>query len=199
MAIATVACPKCKKTFRSSDEVKGKRIRCPHCGVGFAVKEFAKSEARQDKPAASPAGEDDAANPYDVKTVAIVARCPNCANEMESETAVICLFCGYNTQTRTLGQTQRVIQTTGGDKFKWLMPGIACAVGILVLVALQNYYILGIGPKFRAEEDWMIAIFFSEPLFLWLTLILAAAIWLAGRFAYKRLILEPTPPEEQIE
>jgi DNA-directed RNA polymerase subunit RPC12/RpoP len=202
MAIATVACPKCKQTFRSKDEVKNKRIRCPSCGVGFVVKEFVAGDPPPDKtkPKSQPAADDEEdANPYDVKTVTIAARCPNCANEMESEAAIICLYCGYNTQTRTLGQTTRLVQQTGGDRVKWLMPGIGCFLLLLALVLFQNYYTLSLGASFRTEEGWLWGMLCSEPLYLWLTLISAAVLWIVGRFVFKRLILEPTPPENVAE
>jgi DNA-directed RNA polymerase subunit RPC12/RpoP len=198
MAIATIACPKCKQTFRGKDEVLNKRVRCPSCGVGFVVKEFVPGDppAAKAKPESQPAEkDDDDANPYSVKTATIAARCPNCANEMESEAAIICLYCGYNTQTRSLGQTKRVIQQTGGDRVKWLMPGIGFFLLLLVLVLFQNYYTLSLGASFRGEEGFLWSALCSEPLYLWLTLISAAAMWFVGRFVFNRLILEPTPPE----
>jgi DNA-directed RNA polymerase subunit RPC12/RpoP len=208
MAIATIACPKCNKTFRGNEEVKNKRIRCPACGVGFVVKEFVAGGAApaKAKPKSEPAPEekeeenpDDDANPYGVGTVSIAARCPNCANEMESEAAIICLYCGYNTQTRTLGQTTRTVQQTGSDRIKWLMPGIGCFFGLLLLVLFQNYYTLNLAASFRTEDGWLWSMLSSEPLFLWLTLISAAVLWIIGRFVFKRLILEPKPPESIAE
>jgi DNA-directed RNA polymerase subunit RPC12/RpoP len=204
MAIATIACPKCKKTFRGNEEVKNKRIRCPSCGDAFVVKEFVAGEPppAKAKPMTPPAANDDDkedANPYDVKTVTVASRCPNCANEMQSEAAIICLYCGYNTQTRTLGQTTRVIQQTGGDRVKWLMPGIGFFFLLLALVLFQNYYTLSLGASFRVEEGWFWGMLCSEPIYLWLTLISAAVLWFVGRFVFKRLILEPTPPENVAE
>src|SRR5262249_12001216 len=38
------------------------------------------------------------ANPYGVTTLDLTPRCPHCANEMVSEEAIICVYCGYNTQ-----------------------------------------------------------------------------------------------------
>jgi len=202
MAVATVACPKCEKTFRGSDEVKGKRIRCPLCGEAFVVKGFVNNseaaKAKPEAPAKAAAEDDDDANPYGVTNIKIAARCPNCANEMESETAVICLYCGYNTQTRTLGKTKRLVHQTGGDKAKWLMPGIGALIGLLVLILLQNLYIFVLGGSMRGEDSFL-TMFFSEPVYLWLTLICAGVLWVVGRFVFKRLILEPTPPENVVE
>jgi DNA-directed RNA polymerase subunit RPC12/RpoP len=202
MAVASVACPKCKKTFRTSDEVKDKRVRCPLCSAAFVVKKFASQEeppAKAENKANPSADDDDAANPYGVKDAAVVARCPNCANEMESETAVICLYCGYNTQTRSLGKTQRVARQTGGDRFQWLMPGVLSLLGLLALVFLQCLLVLGLGAKYRNEDWWVANLFFNEPAYLWITLIVAGVMWGVGRFVFKRLILEPTPPEQVLE
>jgi DNA-directed RNA polymerase subunit RPC12/RpoP len=200
MAIVTVACPKCQKTFRSKEDVKGKRIRCPSCSLAFVVEKFAGEDEPQpakSKPAPPPSQEEDEdANPYGVQSSKIVPRCPNCANEMENETAIICLYCGYNTQTRTLGKTRRVVQLTGSDKFMWLLPGIGCVLALMVLVLLHNYYILNLGASFRADDWWLYGLLFSEPAYLWLTLFAAGGIWFVGRIAFKRLILEPTPPED---
>jgi len=205
MANATLACPKCKKTFRSSDDVKDTRIRCPLCAFEFVVREFAGDDKppiakvkAKPKPKSAEEDEDDV-NPYDVNVIAIVPRCPNCANQMESEAAVICLYCGYNTQTRTLGKTKRVFRQSGADKAKWLMPGILCLGLIFGLMLLQNYYILGLGGQFRGEDGWLWKLLFSEPVYLWLTLMVAGVAWVVGRFVFKRLILEPTPPEEVAE
>jgi DNA-directed RNA polymerase subunit RPC12/RpoP len=195
MAIATVACPKCKKTFRGKDEIKNKRIKCPLCAFAFVVDKFEGEKEPPKEPAAAAADDDDdGKNPYGVTTIALVPRCPNCANEMESEAAIICLYCGYNTQTRTLGITKSVVAQTGGDKAKWLTPGIGAALLILTLILFQNFYVFGIGGWFRGEDAWWTLVF-TEPIYLWLTLIIAGVSWVIGRFAFKRLLLEPTPPE----
>ena len=43
-------------------------------------------------------------------------RCPHCTKELEPG-AIICLWCGYNTQTRVLGQTTKTVEKTGGEHF----------------------------------------------------------------------------------
>jgi DNA-directed RNA polymerase subunit RPC12/RpoP len=208
--IVNIDCPKCRQTFRSSDEVKDTRIKCPLCGVAFVVKKFA-SDDETPKVHEEPEGpnnptqqtkpevEEEDANPYGVKTVTLAARCPNCANEMVNATAIVCVYCGYNTQTRSLGKTKRVVQQTGVDTFKWLMPGFLCVAGVFVLVLLQVVYVVYLGPSYRIEEGVLWGLLFNEPVYLWLTMILVGVIWGIGRFAFKRLILEPTPPENVID
>jgi DNA-directed RNA polymerase subunit M/transcription elongation factor TFIIS len=202
MAAANVACPKCSDVFRASEDVLGKRIRCPACGFAFTVEKFTDAMAVA-KPTAKPKpkkdDDDDAdANPFGVKTLDLAPRCPNCANEMESEDAVICLFCGYNTQTRRIGKTKKVRHITGGDRAKWLLPGIACLLGIVVLIITQAAYVLLFGDAMRGKDYWLWNMLCSEPSYLWMTMITCGIIWGMGRFAFKRLILEPTPPEDEI-
>ncbi len=117
---------------------------------------------------------------------------------MEDEHAVVCLFCGYNTQTRTLGTTKKVASQTGGDKFKWQLPGVICLVLLFVLVLLQNLFILWLGRDARGKDGFINNNLYSEPIFLWATMITAGILWAMGRFVLKRLVLEPTPPEEEI-
>jgi hypothetical protein len=200
MASVKVACPKCKKTIKTAEEAKGKRIRCPSCKEVFVVKEFVGQEEPPPEPKvdADPNEADDG-TAYGVRTVTLKSRCPNCANEMQSDTAVICLYCGYNTQTRTLGQTKRVVDQTGGDRSKWLLPGVICFIAAFGLVLFQSVYVLGFAAKYRGEDWWLWNFLFSEPLFLWCTLLIAGGMWFLGRFAFRRLILEPTPPEDIIE
>src|SRR5947207_737731 len=98
-APASISCPSCAKKFKGRPELAGKKIKCPGCGSPFIVPQQA--EAPQPKPAAVAAANarapDDEANPYGITTIDLSARCPNCANKMESEDAIICLHCGYNT------------------------------------------------------------------------------------------------------
>jgi DNA-directed RNA polymerase subunit RPC12/RpoP len=198
MAIATVACPKCKQTFRSTDDVKGTRIRCPLCGVAFVVEKFVGEgpPVGEEKKANSWDEEDDP-NPLGMTTVELKARCPNCANEMQNADAIICVYCGYNTQSRKLGKTEHTVHQTGADKFQWLLPGIGCLVAVFVLIFLQNIYILKFGVESRGSDSWVNMIY-TEPVYLWVTMIGAGIIWTLGRFAFKRLVVEPTPPEQSV-
>ena len=53
------------------------------------------------------------ANPYGVTALDTAPRCPDCANEMESEDAIICLHCGYNSRTRVKIEARAVDDVTG--------------------------------------------------------------------------------------
>jgi hypothetical protein len=219
MATATISCPQCKKSFKGRDDLWGKRVKCPGCGHGFVCQPPASIDDADAAAAALLMNEaatgsapdppkqpdfdpmfDQDANPYGVHTMQLKARCPNCANEMASEDAVICLFCGYNTQTRRVGETKKVVQTTAIDYGTWITPGILCAGGIL-LIAL-NMIINDIWSQYvwrNDPEKWYKAAAASEPNLLLWTMGWLATIWRMGLFAFKRLIVEPTPPEAEMD
>jgi DNA-directed RNA polymerase subunit RPC12/RpoP len=212
MATSKIVCPQCQKTFKGKDDLEGKRIRCPGCGASFVVPTAGTEEdvaaalmmagdaaaALQKKP---PVDDDDVAdaNPYGVTTIPLGARCPNCANPMESEDAVICLYCGYNVQTRKVGQTKKVLATTGGDWAARVTPGIACVVGILLLALNQIIWIFWLDVQARGTDSFIWNIGTSEAWRWWMTCVILGMIWGMGQFAFKRLIVEPTPAEIELD
>jgi predicted Zn finger-like uncharacterized protein len=133
--------------------------------------------------------DEDNPNPYSTTTPDLRARCPSCANPLESEDAVICLYCGYNTQTRAVGGTKKVIETTTQDRFSWLLPGLLSFGGAVVLVILSLFYCVTL-PDMLGDS-----FFVHESLRMWVVISALGCIWPLGHFALKRLILSPTPPE----
>src|SRR5437588_12293152 len=102
-----ITCPECDKKFKTKADVRGKRIKCPFCAELFLVPSADDEpntaiERREGGPAAvgAAAEADENDNPYGVTELDLAPRCPNCAEEMESHDAVVCLHCGYNTLTR---------------------------------------------------------------------------------------------------
>jgi hypothetical protein len=216
---AIVSCPECDKKFKARDDVKGKKMRCPACAAVFIVEELkidegsrppvpkpaAKAPAAAPAPAATAApppapapgpvfdDNEETDNPYGVGHLDIRPRCPNCANEMENEDANICLFCGYNTLTRAMGVTKKVVAHTHTDRFAHLMPGIAAAVGMLVIILGNVAFVIGLPAATPGSAFW--SWFTNEAAKLWTTLMDLLFIWWLGQFAYKRLLLEPTPEE----
>ncbi len=148
----TIACPECEKKITAPAAAVGKKIRCKGCEHVFVVKAPAGLKAAAKAPTGKPAagkaveakkkpapdakaakpkpaaddGEDDS-KPYGVTSVDTAPRCPECASEMESEEAIICLVCGYNTRTRIRVETKAVEDVTGMMVFLWLLPGILSA------------------------------------------------------------------------
>lgn len=148
------------------------------------------------KPPAAQAGggdDDDEKNPYGITELDLAPRCPNCASEMESEEAVVCLYCGYNTLTREWGKTEKVIAHTGGEHFLYLLPGILCAVFILLQITGMLYYCLVL-PYDARESFWSFAD--HESMRVWTTIGGLFDIWPLGYFAFNRLVLKPKPPEK---
>jgi DNA-directed RNA polymerase subunit RPC12/RpoP len=133
-------------------------------------------------------GEDNP-NPYGVTTIDLRARCPNCANPLESDEAVVCLHCGYNTSTRAAVKTKKTVETTRQDQFSWLLPGLLCLGGAVALVLTALFYTVAL-PAILGDS-----FFVHESLRMWTTIIILAVVWPLGRFALNRLVLNPTPPE----
>jgi hypothetical protein len=217
---AVVSCPECDKKFKAREDARGKKMRCPACAAVFVVQELkideggrvpAKPAAKPAAPAAAPAPAPAAApkpgavfdddentdNPYGLGYLDLRPRCPSCANEMQSADAVICLFCGYNTQTRMIGVTKKVVETTHTDRLQHLLPGMGLIAGILTLLALNVAFVFGLPAATRGSEFW--SWFTNEPSKLWVTLLMLAAMWAMGQFAYKRLLIEPTPDEVELD
>ena len=128
----TIICPECDKKITVPAAAVGKKVRCKDCDHVFAVKAPA-AKPTAGKPAGvkktppkkprtavkakpKPTDEDEEDdNPIGVTALDTSPRCPNCANEMESEDAVICLTCGYNTRTRLQAKTVAVHDITAHD------------------------------------------------------------------------------------
>lgn len=217
-------------------ELAGKRIRCKRCETVFAVPGVAaaKPAVKAAKPAARPGPSADAAiplkpddapigfkedppkpsvddddddNPYGVtKDDLDVPRCPFCAKELDPPDTKICLNCGYDMLQRKRHETVQTIDFTAGDWIKHLAPGVACALGvslILVLdyVSLTNMRSWMIGGLFDAGEKDKITgqeTFYISPycFSLWMLVVTAFIMYLLAKFAYKRLVLNWRPEEK---
>ena len=128
---------------------------------------------------------------YGLTDTIIGPRCPECANELESEDSIICLHCGYNTRTRTRARTKKTYDTTGGDVFLWLLPGILCILGIILLLVFDIIYSLNSDTWYGDEWYSFLA---SQPIIVWLWVLSLFIFFFLGRFAIKRLIFNNTPP-----
>lgn len=158
--------------------------------------------ARKGPPAAANSKKpatDDEDSPYGLTFEDLSARCPECANLMESEDAKVCLYCGFNTETRERSRTRKVKEQTGLDVFLWLLPGILSALAVVLMVAwiiihwgpLINW--MGLDPE-KDKETWifMVVALYTK---IWTTVILAFLIFNAGYFAIRRLAINYKPPE----
>lgn len=217
-----ISCNECEKQFNVSQEMVGKKIRCKECGNVLVVKKPRKSLLEDDKKKEKPK---DASKTADAKPKNLllddeeenkdpyqiiiddegIARCPNCAKELESLEATICLNCGYNTVTRGRHERVAVYEATSEDKFHWWLPGILCCVGILVLIGISIF--CSVNTKEWMKDGW----FYDEEkpekpymvkpgCFIFGNIMITFFACLAlGRFAYKRLVVNNKPPEKEIE
>jgi len=182
-----IACPACKKPMKAPAELQGKKVRCKGCNHVFAVAP-PKSRAVDD---------DDDPNPYGViREDESIPRCPQCANLMQSAEAVLCLHCGFNLKTRQRLGTKKVIETSGQEHFAWLLPGILCVAGILALIGFDLFYCLAApGMARNTDYEWLTYGGFR----LWVVIATLFGMAFLGKFAYQRLIVNPTPPEVEKE
>jgi DNA-directed RNA polymerase subunit RPC12/RpoP len=209
----TVTCPECDKQLKASSDVLGKKIRCKACGatfVGRAAKEAPVKEApvkeapakkapakkgakpaQKDKPAPS-ANDDNDIAAYGVTHEYLGRRCPNCTTPLDEE-QIVCLECGYHTLTRQRARTVKVVDTTGGDIFLHLLPGILCVVLILIVLTLQLLYIFMVNVE-MFNEAWYD--FLGDKMCkIYSSLISALIIYKSGRFAVNRLFINNKPVE----
>ena len=218
-SLIVISCPECKKQLKGPAELQGKKIRCKACSATFVVKApaagkttvpvaaaaktkpIAKSPPpKPAKPARTPADDhaDDleGKNPYKLTDVILSARCPQCAADME-EGDIICLHCGYNTQTRVRHSTVTTWETTPADYTMWLAPGVACVVAILILIGLIVYFWIpggfkALGKVGTDDEAWWAHFsirIYGSVMCAWIG-------WICGKFAFFRLIVNKTPPEK---
>ncbi len=220
MAVALiVVCTKCEKKFKPKNDVRGKKIKCPFCEHSFVVPAAKEAKTDKDKPdgaktnkgkpeapkpeAAPPPAPtpeevedlDGSPDPYAVKNVELVPRCPNCTEEMGSHD-IICLACGYNTLTRSWGKTEKKKANTFGRQFKYLLPGLGAAAFIFFSV---------VGMIFNATvspflvDGTMFWFTDSEAIRMWSTVFFLFWVFGAGVFCFKKFIEFPQPEELEME
>jgi hypothetical protein len=186
--VIKVTCPKCKKAMQVPEVLAGKRIRCRGCNATLMI------AARPVKQATATGHHEDEFNvtsTYGVSEEHDKPHCPFCAGDIEEGQAV-CLTCGYNLMTRERSETRVLYAVHGSDYFLWLLPGIICvlvalaSVGAIVVLwtgvpelggTLQDYF-----------QDWRWGRVYGSIFF-------AFIVFGCGRFAYKRLVKNPHPPE----
>lgn len=217
-----ITCPECAKPMKVPGEFVGQRIRCRACGERFYVRTgeekeeddspgmMAMIEEEQPKPEkkkpaakkkpAKPAPrkdddeEDDGKKEYGYTETELGHRCPECANEMDSEDAIICLYCGYNTVTRLRPVVKKMVAYTFWDWFFWLAPPILALLGIPTLIGIDVWYCLSF--SYEADKERWYWFLSYGGIKLWMVIISMFFMFLLARFALKRLIWHPKPPEK---
>jgi hypothetical protein len=210
-----ITCPDCQKQLKGPAGLVGKKIKCKSCDHVFVVKATPPGKAgAADKPAKKPAKaavqekaaeakpinmepllqmqkeEDDSKNPYKLTEISQSSRCPQCAADME-EGDIICLNCGYNTQTRQRVPTVMTYESTTMDWTLWLLPGILYTLVALAMVGAIVYIWVAIS---HYDKDERVGWIFG--LKVWGSVLAAFIGWFCLKFAFKRLILNYHPPEK---
>lgn len=198
-----ISCPECTKKFKGKSALVGKKIKCPFCTKPFTVPDPHVQAAEKAKEAAAAPqkqrivfdDEDQTPGAYGVTDLDIRPRCPNCANLMASDDAFICLFCGYNTLTRTWGKTEKVIEHSGSDYFWHQFPAYLCLFFLVFQIIGILFYCLVL-PYLVTPDSWM-AYVDHESARMWTVIPALFDMWALGLVAYNRLIVNPTPPEKK--
>jgi DNA-directed RNA polymerase subunit RPC12/RpoP len=209
-----VVCPECEKKFKPKSDVSGKKIKCPFCAHAFVVpaaKEANEDEAKPDtnksekaKPReadvapvldAAPPPDEDGIDPYGIKNVELVPRCPNCTQEM-GEHEIICLACGYNTMTRQWGKTEKTIGVTTKRQLIYLLPAIGSFIFTFFMIIVLLIYDTIV--PYWVADSWA-SFIDSEAMRMWITLIFLGIFWTAGMFCFYKFIEKPMPDEIQLD
>lgn len=212
MAAPIITCPACTKKFKGKEGLVGKRIKCPLCTTPFVVTEEqlkmgaaaqakgdnAPIKMQEDKPAQAGQRvtwnkEDEDSTGYQLGEFDLRARCPNCANLMESAKAIVCVFCGYNTQTRTWGATVRTTSITAGQHVVHLLPGIAFF--LLLITFMVGLLIFCLDLPHWVVNTWA-SFFDHESMRMWIIGLAMAFMWAFGWLTVRRLVLNPKPAEK---
>lgn len=195
-APAIITCPLCEARFKGKPELAGKKIKCPSCAKPFVVPNEEAPPPPKPKPKAPPvkndmeAATDDAA--YGVGVIDIAPRCPNCAKEMTSAEAVICIYCGYNTLTREIGRTKKLISVTPQEHFMYLLPSLIAA-GAFVLIVITMIFYNTVLASWLGNTGW--GWITHESLRMWSTMVVLAILWVIGTYLFHTLIMHPKPPD----
>ena len=202
-----ITCPECKKVIAVPPDLLGKKVRCKGCSKVFEAqkpappKETAKPAEEDKKKQQAGDDPDDDGKAYGMHDTILQARCPNCAKELSSEDAVLCIFCGYNNLTRQIAQTRKTYDITGADIFFWNLPGIIGVVICLILLTFNLVYMLKIDEWCSPEEGKTDAPWFGflahGSIKLWLYIFSGFILFTVGKFSFIRLVYENRPKEEE--
>ena len=216
-----ITCPSCQQQMNVPEAVRGKKVRCKTCGgvvpvPAAGVDTRVRTEQAQAKATAavSQTEVDEVQNPYGVTETNLDPRCPHCAYALDPPDARICLNCGYDMMKRQRRPSVKTYERTAGDWFKWLLPGFASFFGFLCVIAAGLYYHYWLPYDILKEKDAnallkdrlglfnadpgpdFVAYMFHPGIEVWLAVAGLILMWKSGKYAFKRLILNYTPPEK---
>ena len=219
-SVVEITCPECEEPLKVSSEHIGKKVKCKHCGHSFVVKDpgakpGAKPAAASPAPAAAPEAKknpflDDDEDEANAKKIEVITddeapRCPHCAKELDPPDAIVCIHCGFNNRTRAKGETKKIWAPSAEDWTMHLLPGILAAVACISLIVWNIIC-------YTKMREWMAGSFlemdekdaagrqkFYVPpgFFICLSIVISIVIFApCVKYAYRRLYVEFTPPEQ---
>jgi len=215
-------CPECQARVKVPIDAVGKRLRCKKCETTYRIEAEsapASLPPSKPKPAAKPPAKPAAApipvardddddelendKPYQmIHDDSALPLCPFCAQQLASMDAKICANCGYDVVARSRVKSKAVYEHTGMEVTMWLLPGVACLIGVIVLITLDVIAIVKMSQwlegSFLQNEDktWLIK---PGAFSVYTTVFSMAFILPMGKFAYKRLAIVNKPPEVSIK
>lgn len=217
-ATISIRCPSCKKNMTGPAAALGKKVKCKACNHVFvamvegaaaepargdAKKGGATNDSKGKAPAAKPKQEVDKnrlldpndSDPgksygFEEQKQDEIARCPQCAYELETVDAVVCLTCGYNLLTRKRLQMQKIYERNFMDWVVWYTPTTFAILGCLASLAFGIFLWTGLKWWYG---DWWFSHFSVQ---VWFTVFAAGGAWSCGKYAFKRIYYQPKPPEK---
>ncbi|HQR06214.1 MAG TPA: hypothetical protein PLN21_05300 [Gemmatales bacterium] len=186
-----VTCGQCNKVMQVPEVLAGKRIKCRGCSGTLMVPKPAPPKAATVVDEGKKGGMYEQAVAYGITKLDDQVRCAFCASDLD-DGQVVCLKCGYNMQTRERHGVRVLHKHTGGDYFLWHLPSGLCVLAVLfcifgIVVVWTDFLDLG---EFFTEnvQKWKWGAVYATAFLAWM-------IYLAGRFAIKRIFYHPHPPE----
>lgn len=194
-ATLQAACPTCNKSIKATMDLVGKKVRCKGCGHVYPIATNGNGPLSSPtlKTRRDPLEDTPAHGAYDlIDEDQDKPRCPHCGHTLSSSGAALCVHCGFNLQTRQRLHTRKIVETSAVSRVGWLLPGFLALVGVFALLAADLFCWYELPSRVAGTQvEWLGA----QGTRVWLLVLSAFLIAVLARFAFRRLVLQPIPPE----
>lgn len=199
----TISCTKCSKEYKVEAKILGASVKCKACGDSFIAAISSPMPQPQLSPTPSQNDEDEESGrvgkAYGIVLESESAKCPNCAKELTNAKAIICVFCGFNSRTRTWNRTKKLVDRTPTDYILWHLPAIASSIIVVVSIIMLAIYFWKVPGWADANPNdtlpWLLNLLFVR---IYMTIMVLYVVWKLGLYAVKRFVYFPHPPEVEI-
>lgn len=195
-----ISCGKCSKEYKVEEKILGATVKCKGCGDSF-VAALKKSPESAPPPKVQEDEEEDGkvGKAYTIVSESETPKCANCAKELLNAKAIICVYCGFNSRTRTWNRTKKLVDKTPGDYILWHLPAIISSVVVVLGLVLLGVYFWKVPGWADANPNdtlpWLLNTLFFK---IYMTVMVLYLVWSLGFYALKRFVYFPHPPEEEI-